>query len=791
MITFDAAWYLATNPDVAAAGIDPLEHYLASGQSEGRLPAPRRVPGFDSVWYLSAYPVVAAAGMDALDHYLTSGLDEGRLPGPTWDDPDDQSGRTMTAIRTRIDMAAAAIAKEIPGHRVRTDGGRILVVGHAAGTELFGAERSLLELLDGFATLGYDVVVTVPTQVNEGYIDDLRARCRTIHIMPVPPRRPNEAPNDELIDHWCRLIDQHSIQAVHVNTIMPREPVLAARRRGVAAVVHAHEIPFGDSAMCAAMGATADEIVANVRADATYVIGNSSVTTDAFDIPARTAVVPNIVDVDHFPIAVAKMERPTVALIGDASLKKGVRDFALLATTLRDRVDARFVIIGPAATAAASLDGIDIPDNLTLAGYAPTPGEALAQADIVVNVSRCRETFARTVLEGMAAGLPIVAYNRGAIPFLVDHRRTGLLVGFDDTEALAEAVERLCLDPELRRKMGAAGREVAVARFGAANLTRALASTYESILEPEEVTRQRANDVVVQLPTINHSENLHPFFAGYRSRWAHTTGVAFIDSTTLVCASLLGRRLYTIAFDPDLHEAQIVAETATRDGSGELCSELMDYGGHGRILASNSDRSSVSLYQIDGHQVRWSAAFEVNNPDTGFCHGSKFVPGHDVIAACMVTATRGIRFIATSDDSLLWSIDLDGRAPKDVAFKSRNRMAVTLQRDLIELYPLEQLSASIALLAFDLDNKTYETLAEYNLPGTALDGLCVYDDRLYAVSQSHDCVMVFDTSNDQLRRLPDMRGFSFPHQVAVSPDGRWLGVACYGDGTVVLRPLTE
>jgi chromosome segregation ATPase len=73
---FDADWYLATYPDVAAAGIDPLAHYLEHGASEGRDPG----PGFSSRAYLARYPDVAEAGLNPLVHYLEFGRIEGREP---------------------------------------------------------------------------------------------------------------------------------------------------------------------------------------------------------------------------------------------------------------------------------------------------------------------------------------------------------------------------------------------------------------------------------------------------------------------------------------------------------------------------------------------------------------------------------------------------------------------------------------------------------------------------------------------------------------------------------------
>lgn len=76
---FDAAFYLAQAPDVAANprwSAQPALHYLLYGGSEGRRPSER----FDSRWYLAQYPDVQAAGMNPLLHFLRHGYGEGRLP---------------------------------------------------------------------------------------------------------------------------------------------------------------------------------------------------------------------------------------------------------------------------------------------------------------------------------------------------------------------------------------------------------------------------------------------------------------------------------------------------------------------------------------------------------------------------------------------------------------------------------------------------------------------------------------------------------------------------------------
>ncbi|WP_342167362.1 hypothetical protein [Methylobacterium sp. SD21] len=78
---FNASWYVERNPDVVSAGLDPWQHYLSSGWSEGRWPNPL----FDPTHYLDQNPDVSAAGYEPLAHYVEFGWKEGRRPHPLFD----------------------------------------------------------------------------------------------------------------------------------------------------------------------------------------------------------------------------------------------------------------------------------------------------------------------------------------------------------------------------------------------------------------------------------------------------------------------------------------------------------------------------------------------------------------------------------------------------------------------------------------------------------------------------------------------------------------------------------
>ena len=84
-----------------------------------------------------------------------------------------------------------------------------------------------------------------------------------------------------------------------------------------------------------------------------------------------------------------------------------------------------------------------------------------------VLVAPCeREGFGLAAAEAMAFGRPVVAAAGGALLDLVADGETGLLVPPRDAPALRAAVERLLGDPELRERLGAAGRAFARERFG-------------------------------------------------------------------------------------------------------------------------------------------------------------------------------------------------------------------------------------------------------------------------------------------------------------------------------------
>lgn len=198
--------------------------------------------------------------------------------------------------------------------------------------------------------------------------------------------------------------------------------------------------------------------------------------------PGRTAVIPNAIDVSAAPPARLEGNPPRVVSVGRL---KEPKDFVGLVRALAV-VDAPFTaaIVGDgpdrplveAAVAAAGVAG-----RVELLGERDDVPELLASADVFV-LSSLSEGMPISVIEAMAAGLPVVASAVGGVPELVADGETGYLVPPGDVDALAVTLERVLADEGLRRRLGEAGRRRALERFDVEAFREAHRSLYRRAL---------------------------------------------------------------------------------------------------------------------------------------------------------------------------------------------------------------------------------------------------------------------------------------------------------------------
>ncbi|HEY2628654.1 MAG TPA: glycosyltransferase family 4 protein [Usitatibacter sp.] len=162
---------------------------------------------------------------------------------------------------------------------------------------------------------------------------------------------------------------------------------------------------------------------------------------------------------------------PRVLFLGVVCERKGVHDLLRAWPQVLDRVpDARLVLAGSGDVDAA----LALARELGIAASVETTGWILGEEKMrhmrqasVFTLPSHFEALPMSVLEAMAAGLPVVATRVGGVPAAIDDGSTGILVEPRDVAGLGRALAALLADASARRCMGEAARAAARQRFSA------------------------------------------------------------------------------------------------------------------------------------------------------------------------------------------------------------------------------------------------------------------------------------------------------------------------------------
>ena len=116
----------------------------------------------------------------------------------------------------------------------------------------------------------------------------------------------------------------------------------------------------------------------------------------------------------------------------------------------------------------------------------------LHEADIMIHAA-LEEGFCNAVIEGQAAELPVIVSDAGGLPENVEDGVTGFVVPRRDPDAMAEKIIMLAKDPELRQRMGKAGRERALKMYDINAQVKQFIALYQGLahLEPKGVPNER------------------------------------------------------------------------------------------------------------------------------------------------------------------------------------------------------------------------------------------------------------------------------------------------------------
>ncbi|MCA1584021.1 MAG: glycosyltransferase family 4 protein [Acidobacteria bacterium] len=175
---------------------------------------------------------------------------------------------------------------------------------------------------------------------------------------------------------------------------------------------------------------------------------------------------------------------PLLANVGALVAHKGQKHLVeAMRHVLQDVPDVHTVVFGEGELRPALEKQIRerrLEKRVLLAGFREDVLSLVKSADLFV-MSSVTEGLGSTVLDAMAMGLAVVGTNAGGISEAVVHGETGLLVSPGDPEALAEAIVSLLKAPDVRRRMGEAGRTRVLEHFGVGRLVEGTLAAYTAV----------------------------------------------------------------------------------------------------------------------------------------------------------------------------------------------------------------------------------------------------------------------------------------------------------------------
>ncbi|HKP20498.1 MAG TPA: glycosyltransferase family 4 protein [Thermoleophilaceae bacterium] len=377
---------------------------------------------------------------------------------------------------------------------------RVLYVSHTS--HVGGGERSLLELL-GALPSDVDPHMACPP----GPLHDA-VRSAGVPVTTIPGT-----------DGSLKL---HPVQTPRALADMARAAMAVRRlgRRLEADLVHGNSVRAGlIAAIASDLGgppaiahvrdclpdSTASRLVTSIVCRrAAGVIANSSYTLEHFR-GARALrmerVVHNPVDAERFQPEDRSYNghAPTLGVVAQLTPWKGQADAVrTLALVKRDFPSARLVLAGSAkfVSRATRFDNrayvrqlqdlireLGVEEDVDFLGEVPDPESVYRSLDVLL-VPSWEEPFGRAVVEGMAAGVPVVSTEVGGPAEIVSAPDEGVLLPAQEPETWARAVSELLADPDRRRQIARCARLRATTAFTVDRHVRGVLDAYESALEP-------------------------------------------------------------------------------------------------------------------------------------------------------------------------------------------------------------------------------------------------------------------------------------------------------------------
>ena len=182
-----------------------------------------------------------------------------------------------------------------------------------------------------------------------------------------------------------------------------------------------------------------------------------------------------------------KNKIPKVVLIARMLKDKGIHEFFEAFQILKDKeIKCQFVLVGdvdplnPASLERSTLEKWQEANEIEWLGWIDDVKKVLLETDILCLPSY-REGLPKSLVEGAAAGLPLVATDTVGCREVVIDGQNGFLVPIKDPVSLAAAIQKLILNSSLRKLMGIESFKMATSKFSSSKINALTLKVYNEL----------------------------------------------------------------------------------------------------------------------------------------------------------------------------------------------------------------------------------------------------------------------------------------------------------------------
>lgn len=365
-------------------------------------------------------------------------------------------------------------------------------------SEMGGAQRGLLQILDAVAGRGWGAHVLIPP--GGPLVKQLRSRDLGVHEIPCGPYRSGTKSAPDLVRFAldvCRqtriigdLMRRIGFDLIYVNGPRLLPAAALATRGRVPVLFHAHShitqklaawlagwsIRGAGASVVACSHSVAEPLHRYVRSGELHIIPNG---TRELGFRERT------------------FDKWRIGMIGRISREKGQAEFlGAVALLRREFPNARFVICGapilPAGNYLETVQELARGLPVEFLGWREDIESVLAGLDLLAVPSK-QEGMGRVVVEAFSAGVPVVAFAVGGIPEVVTDQETGFLVKEVSSEALAASIrEIITSEPARLRRVAANARRAWERYYTLAAYQNNITDLMERLASQDRAEREKA-----------------------------------------------------------------------------------------------------------------------------------------------------------------------------------------------------------------------------------------------------------------------------------------------------------